>query len=118
MDKKNVIKKLEKFYCEDAYTGIMLLITENTRYDENNLYCAISFGSGCNIADKSKHDGTINIDIFNYDGSTFDEYDGGELDYLEEIEKYGDDIRNAVADALEFMFDEIPEFIPLHTFES
>ena len=38
--------------------------------------------------------------------------------YLEEIEKYGNDIRNAVAYALEFMFDEIPEFIPLHTFES
>ena len=117
MNKNEVKEKLKSFSCNSQDDGIMFFIPSNKIYEEKNLYCSIHFGSGCNIEDPTKHDGVININLYTFDGMIFDELDGGELDYLEETDNYGDDIRNAVADTLEFMFNEIPEFVPLHVFD-
>lgn len=114
-----MLECLEKIKASGSESGIMLLITEEIIYEENGmydkvdfLYCAISFGAGNNSDNRS-----IAVSMYRFDGSSFEEIDGGDLDYDEAKAKYGDDIRNAVPDALRFMFGKVPAFIPLHMIE-
>ena len=113
MTRENIKDKLKGFETDfsSAEEGILLYIPEL------NQFCAISFGDGTNSDSLEEGcDDYIYIACYEYVCGDFEEFDGGQLDYNTEEENYNGDITNAVYDALNFMYDDVPDFIPLHTF--
>lgn len=111
--RKEVIEQLKGFKNADEFfehNGILLYIPF---FDH---FCAISFGDGTNSDSLEKGcDDYIYIAVYQFDESDgfSEEIDGGQLDYNMETAGYGNDITNAVYDALKLIYDHVPNFIPL-----
>lgn len=87
------------------YGGIIFRITT-----EPNRFLKIEFASSVDLEDEEAgHDDAINIDILKVDNhGDFVEVDGGQMIINREESGYEGDIRNAVADCYQFMFDKKP----------
>lgn len=87
--------------------------------DIEEIFC-VSIGTGCNLTTEYRaksYDAYLYIQTYKYDDQEFVEYNGGEMMFKSDEEVYQDDICFAVYDALEFIYDTIPVFIPLQKFE-
>lgn len=112
LSREEVKNKLKKFKTpgNDDENGVLLFISDR------ELFISIAFSEQMDICDE-ECDACININTYYFDDDVFFEYDGGEMEYNTENEKYGNDITNAVYDSLMFMFDSVPDFIPIMNFE-
>ena len=111
--REEVFYKLKDFIGNDG-NGIMLWIP-----DTKEIFC-VSIGTGDNLLPEDRvqgYDAYLYIQTYKYDDHEFVEYNGGEMMFKSDEEVYQDDICFAVCDALEFIYDTIPGFIPLQKFE-
>ena len=112
--RKDCLKKLEKFIGQgDEYNGIMLWLPETSEIFH------VMFGDGDVLTEEDYEndlDSYLCINVYKYNDSEFEEVNGGDLMYSSLTENYDDDICNAVYDALDFIYDRCPEFIPLTLF--
>lgn len=111
--REQVAEKLKGFTNADEFfehNGILLYIPIMDHF------CLIAFGDGTNSDSLEEGcDDYIYIALYRFDESFgfSEEIDGGQLDYNTKTAGYGNDITNAVYDALEFTYEHVPNFIPL-----
>ena len=114
LTREEVLDKLKDFMDQgNDYNGIMLFIPE-----EKQLLC-VSIGTGDNLLKEDKqngYDSYLYLTQFEYDGVDMEEIDGGDMMYRSEEETYDKDICTAVYDALKFIYDYVPNFIPLQLY--
>lgn len=112
--RKECLKKLESFMGQgDEYNGIMLWLPETSEIFH------VMFGDGDNLDEEDYEnalDAYLCINVYKYNHPDFEEVDGGDLLYSSLTASYDDDICNTVYDALDFIYDCCPEFIPLALF--
>ena len=111
--RNELIRSLSRYSFTDECGGILLWIP---KFEE---FLSVSFGDGSNCDDE--FDDYLLITTYSFCDSVvspdhFLEKDGGQLDFKESEAMYKNDITNNVFDALEFMYGEVCDFIPLKTY--
>lgn len=98
---------------ENKMNGILLYIPEEKQF------LSLAIGTGDNLLREDReqgYDSYIYIQTFTYDDPDMEETDGGEMMYRISEQTYDDDITTAVCDAVEFIYGNLIDFVPLHYF--
>ena len=111
LTREQVTEKLREFKGNDTeIEGVLLWVKSASEF------ISIQFGSGDNLSQEDYEEGYdsyVYITQFKYASNDFEETDGGMMLYKSDDAGYGDDICNAVYDALEFTYTNVTDFIPL-----
>lgn len=104
----------KNYYKEESeQNGIMLFIPEEKQF------LSVAIGTGDNLLDEdieAGYDSYIYLQTFMYDDPNMEEEDGGDMLYKSSEKTYDEDITTAVCDAIEFIYGELIDFVPLHYF--
>lgn len=110
-EKKDVLKE----FRNSEKNGILLYLPEIEKF------FSVCIGTGNNLDHEDRqagYDSYLEINEYEYDGNglTFDVVDGGMFLYKTTEENYDDDICDAVEDALQYHYNNVPEFVPIQLF--